>query len=448
MFERLTEKVSRTLKNLSGKGKISEDNIAQAISEVRSSLLEADVSYPVVQSIIDSIGARALGQEVLLGVSPDQQFVKILHDELIRMFGAQNLSMPSASTPPTIIMLMGLQGTGKTTTAAKLAKHLRDQHNRIPLLVPADLSRPAAVAQLKSLGQEHGLKVFDSSLKNPIEVCQEAVRQVKAQEVAADTIILDTAGRLAIDEALMLELVQVQKTLNPHWTLYALDAMAGQDALNVAAKFNEQVNFDAVVLTKMDGDARGGAALSVYHQTNTPIAFLGVGEKIDDLEPLHPDRLVSRILGMGDIISLVERAQKAIDETQAQRLTEKLRKNTFDLEDFQEQLESVKKMGSMQDLVGFLPGGAKMKEALAGGLPEKEMAKTQAIIRAMTPQERRAPKIINGSRRLRIANGSGVTVADVNRMLKQFMQAKTMMSRFTKLGAKGMRRGGFPNFKI
>ncbi|MCB0271588.1 MAG: signal recognition particle protein [Bdellovibrionales bacterium] len=444
MFDRLTDKVSKTLKNLTGKGKITESNIAQAIAEVRLSLLEADVAYPAVQSIIDSIRKQALGEEVLLGVNPEQQFIKILHDELVRMLGTETASIPFASKPPTIIMLMGLQGTGKTTTAAKLAKYLRDEQGKMPLLVPADLSRPAAVEQLRSLGEEHGLKVFSTSKTNPIEVCTDAVEKVKKLEIAADTIIIDTAGRLAIDETLMKELLEIQKQTKPDLVLYALDAMAGQDAISVAQKFHEQVSFDGVVLTKMDGDARGGAALSVLHQTGTPICFLGMGEKVDALEKLHPERLVSRILGMGDIVTLVEKAQKAIDEKKALELSKKLRKNTFDLEDFQEQLKSVQKMGSMQDLVGFLPGGAKLKQALSGGLPEREIAKTQAIICSMTPQERRNPKLLNGSRRLRIAHGSGVTVADVNRMLKQFLQAKNMMSRMTKLGAKGMQRGGLP----
>ncbi|MEZ4819650.1 MAG: signal recognition particle protein [Bdellovibrionota bacterium] len=443
MFDRLSEKVSRSLKNLSGKGKITESNISQAIEDVRMGLLEADVSYPVVQSLVDSIKAKALGEEVLLGVSPDQQFIKILNDELVRLLGSENPQIPFAGKGrPTVIMLMGLQGTGKTTTAAKLAKYLRDECSRMPLLVPADLSRPAAVEQLQSLGEEHGLKVFTSEQTNPASVCVEALKKVKQQEIAADTVIFDTAGRLAIDEPLMQELALIQEKTQPDWVLYALDAMAGQDALTVAKTFHRHVAFDSVVLTKMDGDARGGAAISVLQQTGKPIAFLGMGEKIENLELVHPDRLASRILGMGDIVSLVERAQKAIDEKQAQKMAAKLRKNTFDLNDFQEQLESVKKMGSMQDLVGFLPGGAKMKQALAGGMPEKEMAKTQAIICGMTPQERRNPKLINGSRRLRIANGSGVTVAEVNRMLKQFMQAKTMMSRLSKMGMKGLRRGG------
>lgn len=345
MFDRLSEKVSRTLKNLSGRGKITEENISESIDEVRLSLLEADVSYSVVQSVVDSMKAKALGTEVLLGVSPDQQFIKIFHDELIRMLGSQQVLIPHASKGPTVIMMMGLQGTGKTTTAAKLAKYLRDEQSRMPLLVPADLSRPAAVEQLRSLGEEHGLKVFETSQTNPVDVCMEALAKVKAQEVAADTIIFDTAGRLAIDEALMEELQAIQEKTNPSWVLYALDAMAGQDALTVASTFHEYVAYDGVVLTKMDGDARGGAAISVLHQTGAPIAFLGTGEKIENLEHLHPDRLASRILGMGDIISLVEKAQKAIDEKQAKKLAEKIRKNTFDLEDFQQQLESVKKNG-------------------------------------------------------------------------------------------------------
>lgn len=442
MFDQISEKISRSLKNLSGKGKITESNIKEAIEEVRISLLEADVAYPVVQSMIDSIRTKALGQEVVLGVNPDQQFVKILHDEMIRMLGDETVTVPFPKKPPMKILLMGLQGTGKTTTAAKLAKYFRDDLSRMPLLVPADTTRPAAIDQLKTLGSEHGLKVYDTTEKNAVEVCQNALKKVQGQEIAADTIIFDTAGRLSVDDDLMKELTNIKEKINPDWILYALDAMAGQGALEVAKTFFEKVSFDGVVLTKMDGDARGGAALSVLYSLGKPICFLGMGEKVDALEKMHPQRLASRILGMGDIVTLVEKVQKVVDEKKAMELTRKLSKNQFTLEDFQEQLESVQKMGSMQDLVGFLPGGAKMKQALAGGLPEKEIKRTQAIISSMTVRERRNPNLLNGSRRKRIADGSGVTVADVNRMLKQFLQAKTMMSRFSKMGVKGMRRSG------
>jgi signal recognition particle subunit SRP54 len=436
MFDRLTEKVSRTVKNLRGQGKITEENIEGAIEEVRLSLLEADVQYRVVQSIIDSIRKEALGEEVLLGVSPDQQFIKILHDSLIRMLGEQEVEVPKPASKPLKILVMGLQGTGKTTTCGKLAKYFRDELGKMPLLIPADTSRPAAREQLESIGKEHGLKVFESRENDPVQVVQTALSQVKGQEIAADTVIVDTAGRLAIDENLMDELARIKETVQPDWILYALDAMAGQDAVTVAQTFHEHVPFDNVILTKMDGDARGGSALSVLYTTGASIAFLGVGEKIDEFERLYPSRLASRILGMGDVVTLVEKVQKVVDEKRAAELSRKLAKNQFTLEDFEEQLQSVQKMGSMESIVGLLPGGAQMKKMMAGGLPEKEMSKTQAIIRSMTPQERRNPKLLNGSRRKRIAEGAGVSVAEVNRMLKQFLQAKTMMSRFQKLGGK------------
>lgn len=441
MFDNLQEKIGRTLKNLRGHGKITEDNISEAIEDVRQGLLEADVQYRVVQSFIDSIKQKALGEEVLLGVDPDQQFIKFLSDELVRVLGGQAFEI-QFSTPYKILMV-GLQGSGKTTTCAKLAKYMRDEKKRIPLLIPVDTSRPAAREQLEILAKNNGFKVFESREENPVTICQKALKQVEQREVAADTLIFDTAGRLAIDENLMDELQKIRAVVKPHLVLYVLDAMAGQDAVNTAQTFAEKVGFDGVVLTKMDGDARGGSALSVKMMTGKPILFMGTGEKVDGLETFYPERLTSRLLGMGDIVTLVEKVQKAVDEKQAQDLAQKLRKNQFSIEDFAEQLQSVQKVGSLTDLVGFLPGGAQMKKALAGGLPEKEIKKTQAIISSMTPQERRNHQILNGSRRLRIAKGSGTTVADVNRFLKQFLQTRTMMTQFNKLDVKGLRRGGF-----
>jgi len=446
MFDNLQDRIARTIKNLRGHGKITEENISEAIDDVRSSLLEADVQYRVVQSVIDSIKQNVMGEEVLLGVNPEQQFIKLLADELNRILGGQEgktfdqiMDLPK----PTRILMVGLQGSGKTTTTAKLAKFFRDEKKRMPFLVPADTSRPAAREQLEILSKQNGFKVFESREGNAVDVCKKAIHMINQREVAADTMIFDTAGRLAIDETLMDELKQVRDIVQPHLVLYVLDSMAGQDAVNTAQTFQEKIGFDGVILTKMDGDARGGAALSVKVVTGKPIYFMGISEKVEGIEPFHPERLTSRLLGMGDVLSLVEKAQKVVDEKQAIEMAKKLRKNQFTIEDFGEQLQSVQKMGNMTDLIGMLPGAGQIKKLMAGGLPEKEIKKTQAIINSMTPQERRNHQILNGSRRLRIAKGSGTTVNDVNRFLKQFLQTKTMMSQFQKLGPKGMRRGGF-----
>lgn len=446
MFENLQDRIARTIKNLRGHGKLTEANISQAIEDIRSSLLEADVQYRVVQSVIDSIKQKVLGEEVILGVNPDQQFIKLLSDELYRILGGDdsNSNRHLWELPkPTRILMVGLQGSGKTTTTAKLAKYFRDEIKRMPFLVPADTSRPAAREQLEILSKQNGFKVFESREGNAVEVCKKAMDMVHQREVAADTMIFDTAGRLAIDETLMDELKQVRQIVQPHLVLYVLDSMAGQDAVNTAQIFEEKIGFDGVVLTKMDGDARGGSALSVKVVTGKPIYFMGVSEKVDGIEPFHPERLASRILGMGDVLSLVERAQKVVDEKKAMEMAQKLRKNQFTIEDFGEQLQSIQKMGSMADLIGMIPGAGQIKKAMAGGLPEKEIKKTQAIIASMTPKERRNHQILNGSRRLRIAKGSGTSVNDVNRFLKQFMQTKTMMAQFNKLGAKGFKRNGF-----
>lgn len=441
MFDNLQDKIARTLKNLRGHGTLTESNISDAIEEVRQSLLEADVQYRVVQSFVDSMKTKALGEDVLLGVNPEQQFVKFLADELIRVLGGET---PKLDFPnPCRILMVGLQGSGKTTTTAKLAKYFRDEKKRMPLLIPADTSRPAAREQLEILSKQNGFKVFESREANSVEVCKQALHQVSQREIAADTMIFDTAGRLAVDESLMEELKKIRDLVKPHFVFYVLDAMAGQDAVNTAQTFAEKIGFDGVILTKMDGDARGGSALSVKMATGKPIYFMGISEKVDGIEPFYPDRLASRLLGMGDIVSLVEKAQKTFDEKKAMEMAQKLKKNQFTIEDFGEQLQSLSKMGSMADLVGMLPGAGNIKKMMAGGLPEKEIKKTQAIIGSMTPEERRNHQVINGSRRLRIAKGSGTTVNDVNRFLKQFLQTRTMMSQFNKLGVKGMKRGGF-----
>ncbi|MFH1263816.1 MAG: signal recognition particle protein [Pseudomonadota bacterium] len=442
MFDQLQERLSKVFRNLAGLGKIREGNISEALSEVRTALLEADVAYRVVQSLVDSVRREALGQEVLSSVKPGELFVKILYDHLVETLGGDAPELPKGSGRPVRILLTGLQGSGKTTTAAKLARLWRDERKERPLLVPADTARPAAREQLEQLGHENGIQVFSSRDPNAVDVCKAAIRAVEGQEIAANALIFDSAGRLGVDESLMAELAAIREAVKPDLVLYVLDAMAGQDALRSAEAFHEKIGFDGVIVSKMDGDARGGAALSVRYTIGKPIYFLGVGEKIDALERLHPERLASRILGMGDVVSLVERARKAVDIEEAARLAKKLRKGAFTVEDFAEQLRAVKKMGSFEDIVGMLPGGAQVKKALAGGIPQQELDRAQVIVNSMTRRERHNDRILDGSRRKRIAAGSGTTVADVNRFLKQFSQAREMISRLGRMGARGLPRGG------
>ncbi len=442
MFERLSDRISHTLRNLRGIGKIRESNIAEALSEVKASLLEADVQYKVVQSFVDSVRQKALGQEVLGSVEPGQQFVKILYDELLRILGGKSVEIPKVSGKPLKILLMGLQGSGKTTTAAKLAKFLRDDRRERPFLIPTDTVRPAAREQLEQLGAENSLPVFLSRDTDPVSICEAAIKAVECREVAANCLIFDTQGRLAVDKSLIGELKALREAVQPDLVFYVLDSMTGQDAVRSAEVFTQKIGFDGMIVTKLDGDARGGAALSVCVTTGKPIYFVGIGEKLEALERLHPDRLASRILGMGDIVTLVERAEKVVDLKAARELSKKIQKNQFTIEDFAEQIQAVKKMGSFEDLIGFLPGGQQMKKDLQGGIPENELKKTDAIIKSMTQQERRNFQIIDGNRRKRIANGSGTTVTDVNRFLKQFVQARSMLSRLGKVGVKGLRRGG------
>lgn len=443
MFDQLQENLSRTIKSLRGLGKIRESNIAQALTEVRTSLLEADVQYRVVQSLVDSVRERALGQAVLDQVHPGQQFVKILHDELVRILGNESAEIPQISGRPLKIVLTGLQGSGKTTTVAKLALHLRNERSFKPLMVAADKARPAASEQLMQLGKESHVPVFSISDPIPEKVCKAALKAVSDQEVAADCLIFDTAGRLAVDAPLMAELSAIVKVVDPDLILYVLDAMAGQDALQSAKTFIEKIGFHGVIVTKMDGDARGGSALSVSSTLGTPIYFLGTGEKADALEPFHPARMASRILGMGDVLTLVEKAQKVVDQKSQERLRKRIKKNQFNIEDFADQLRSIQKMGSLESIMGMIPGGAQMKGALQSGVPQQEMKRTQAIINSMNVHEKDNYQILNGSRRKRIAMGSGTTVTDVNRFIKQFTQARKMMSRVGKMGMKGLRGGGF-----
>jgi len=433
MFENLTEKFQGVVKALRGQGRISEGNIEAALREVRLALLEADVNYNVVKEFAAAVKEKALGAEVLASLSPDQHFIKIVHAELAKMMGGQGQELDLARRPPVSVMLVGLQGSGKTTSCGKLALFLQKK-KRSPFLVPADVYRPAAIEQLKVLGSQIGIPVYDSNPgADPVEICREAVKYAELN--GYDTVLLDTAGRLHIDEELMEELRRIKGAVDPADILLVVDAMTGQDAVNVARSFHQKLTLTGVVLTKLDGDARGGAALSIRAVTGAPIKFVGVGEKLDALEPFFPDRMASRILGMGDILTLVEKAQETIDEKQARELERKLRKSQFTLEDFREQLLRVRKMGSMEDLLGMIPGmGGKLKELKGAAPDEAELKRTLAIIDSMTREERSNVKVLNGSRRKRIALGSGTTVQEVNRLLKNFQQAEQMIKRFSQAG--------------
>jgi len=432
MFENLSEKLSLTLKKLRGHGRLSEKNIQDALQEVRLALLEADVHYRVVKKFIEDIRQKATGQEVLESLTPGQQVVKIVHEELSRLMGGARQELNLIGRTPFSIMLVGLQGSGKTTTAGKLALHLR-KHGRNPFLVPADIYRPAAVDQLRKLGSQIAIPTFETDRKiKPEEICQEALS--KAGAAGADVLVMDTAGRLHIDDELMAELVRIKDRVHPTEILLVADAMTGQDAVNVAKIFNDLLDITGVILTKMEGDARGGAALSLKSVTNKPIKFIGVGEKLDALEPFYPDRMASRIMGMGDVMSLIERAQAEYDEKEALKLAKKLKKREFDLEDFQSQLKQMKKMGSLEQILSMLPGLGQLKQLKNLKPDEKEVTRVDAIINSMTWEEKRNYKIINGSRRKRIASGSGTSVQDVNRLLKSFAQTKKMMENMTGKG--------------
>ena len=432
MFENLSEKLNSTFKKLTGRGRLSEANIQDSLKEVRLALLEADVNYKVVKNLIEDIRERSLGQEVLESLTPGQQIIKIVNQELTRLMGNDIQSLQLSGKTPYSLMLVGLQGSGKTTTAAKLANFLRKQ-GRHPYLVPADIYRPAAVDQLKKLGALIDVPVFPTDLvRKPVDICLEALS--KAGRDGSDVLIIDTAGRLQIDETLMAELVGIKEKINPNEILLVADAMTGQEAVNVAKHFNLALDITGVILSKMEGDARGGAALSIKAVTDKPIKFIGVGEKIDALEPFYPDRMASQILGMGDMLSLIEKAQDKFDEKEAMRLEKKLRKSKFDLEDFQTQLKQVEKLGSLDQLLNMLPGMGQLKKLNNMKPDEKKLVRIDAIINSMTKEERRGYKIINGSRKRRIARGSGTTVQDVNRLIKDFTQTKKMMERFTKKG--------------
>lgn len=441
MFDNLSDKLESVFKKLRGQGVMTEDNIKDALREVRLALLEADVNFKVVKDFVENVRLKAVGTEVMQSLAPGQQVVRIVHDELIRLMGGdQDNSLDLAAKPPVVLMLVGLQGAGKTTTCGKLGSWLRKQKRR-PLLVPADVYRPAAIEQLKTVGRQLNIDVFDSQAgQEPVDICSAAVRFAELN--GFDTVLLDTAGRHQIDDYLMGELERIKAVAQPREILFVADAMTGQEAVTVASGFNDRLGITGVILSKLDGDAKGGAALSIKAVTGAPVKFVGLGEKLDALEVFHPDRLVSRILGMGDVLTLVEKAQSALDEKETARLTQKLKKNQFDLEDFLAQLQQIKKLGSLESIMGMIPGMGKMMKQMQGAQPsEKEMKRIEAIIRSMTPAERADHGIINGSRRLRIAKGSGTTVQEINLLLKRFTEAQKMMKQLTKLGPKNLMKG-------
>jgi signal recognition particle subunit SRP54 len=444
MLDSLSARLQTIFERLGNHGRLTEDNIQEALREVRVALLEADVNFKVVRAFIDRVKERAVGQDVLKSLTPAQQVVKVVHGELVELLGGSGHRLPAAPHPPTVIMLMGLQGSGKTTTAAKLARMYAKQGQH-PLLAAADTYRPAAMDQLRTLGDQLKIPVVGEPGKTPVDICRSAREEAATRGLTP--LILDTAGRLHVDEGMLEELKTIRREVAPHHVLLVVDAMTGQDAVTVADRFNQAVGFDAVVLTKMDGDSRGGAALSVRHVTGRPIAFVGMGEKTDALEPFHPDRLASRILGMGDVLSLVEKAQQVVDQEKAEQLVRKLREDSFTLEDFREQLKQVRQMGPLDQILGMLPFGKMLKGAPAElGEEQADLARFDAIISSMTPDERRHPELINGSRRQRVARGSGTSVQDVNRLLKQFAQLRKMMKQFKGMQGKLGRFGKLPGF--
>src|SRR5215470_2770010 len=446
MFDSLSTRLQNIFDRLGVRGRLTEDNIQEALREVRVALLEADVNFKVVRGFIERVRTKAVGHDVLTSLTPGQQVVKVVHDELVELLGGSGHRLAPAPHPPTIIMLMGLQGSGKTTTAAKLAR-LYAKQGQHPLLAAADVYRPAAIDQLKTLGAQLNVPVVGSADRTPVQICKAARDEAASRGLTP--LILDTAGRLHIDEAMLDEVKNIRKEVGPHHVLLVVDAMTGQDAVTVAEKFNAAVGLDAIVLTKMDGDSRGGAALSVREVTGRPIAFVGMGEKTDALEPFHPDRLASRILGMGDVLSLVEKAQAVVDQSKAEEMVRKLREDNFTLDDFREQLAQVRKLGPLDQVLNMLPFGKMFK-----GAPKEmddeaaDLGRFDAIISSMTPGERTHPEIINGSRRQRIARGSGTSVQDVNRLLKQYAQLRKLMRQFKGMGGKLGKMPGLPPFPM
>ena len=436
MFENLSERLERSFKLLKGQGKITEINVAETLKDVRRALLDADVNYSVAKQFTDTVKAKALGQNVITTVKPSELMVKIVHDELALLMGGVAVDV-NLSGNPTVILMSGLQGSGKTTFSGKLARKFKSEKGKRPLLVACDVYRPAAIEQLKVLGEQIDVPVYtDPESKNPVEIAQNAIKHAKAHNY--DMVIVDTAGRLAVDEQMMDEIEAIKKAINPQETLFVVDAMTGQDAVNTAKEFNQRLDFDGVVLTKLDGDTRGGAALSIRTVVDKPIKFVGTGEKLEALDVFHPARMADRILGMGDIVSLVERAQQQYDEEEARRLQKKIAKNQFDFNDFMAQIAQIKKMGNLKDLASMIPGvGKAIKDV---DIDDNAFKGIEAIIQSMTPLERRNPEIINGSRRQRIAKGSGTSLQEVNRLLKQFESTRKMMKMATSMKSLNMMR--------
>ena len=436
MFENLSERLERSFKLLKGQGKITEINVAETLKDVRRALLDADVNYSVAKQFTDTVKAKALGQNVITAVKPSELMVKIVHDELALLMGGVAVDV-NLSGNPTVILMSGLQGSGKTTFSGKLARKFKSEKGKRPLLVACDVYRPAAIEQLKVLGEQIDVPVYtEPESKNPVEIAQNAIKHAKAHNY--DMVIVDTAGRLAVDEQMMDEIEAIKKAINPQETLFVVDAMTGQDAVNTAKEFNQRLDFDGVVLTKLDGDTRGGAALSIRTVVDKPIKFVGTGEKLEALDMFHPARMADRILGMGDIVSLVERAQQQYDEEEARRLQKKIAKNQFDFNDFMAQIAQIKKMGNLKDLASMIPGvGKAIKDV---DIDDNAFKGIEAIIQSMTPLERRNPEIINGSRRQRIAKGSGTSLQEVNRLLKQFESTRKMMKMATSMKSLNMMR--------
>jgi signal recognition particle subunit SRP54 len=438
MFEDLSSKLNQAVQSLKGEAQISDVNIAETVREIRRALLDADVNYEVAKTFTDHIKDRAMGEDVLTAVNPGEQFTKIVYDEMVEAFGQERVDIAAAQNPPTVILIAGLQGSGKTTFSAKLAKYLKEENNRNPILAAADVYRPAAINQLKTLADSIDTPVYSIDQKDAVRAAKEAVSMAKS--LALDTVIIDTAGRMHVDEKMMDEVAEIKAAVQPHETLFVVDSMTGQDAVNTAKEFNEIINYDGVVLTKLDGDTRGGAALSIKTVVEKPIKFVSTGEKLDALSPFYPDRMAQRILGMGDVVSLVEKAQKEFDEEEAAQLQKKIKSDSFDLEDFRQQLKQVQNMGDISDLVGMIPGAGQALEDQE--IDEDAFKPIEAIIDSMTPEERHNPDLLNGTRRRRIAQGSGTSVREINDLMKQFKQMKKMMQNFSGMGKIGQMMQG------
>ncbi|MEK3989544.1 signal recognition particle protein [Robertmurraya sp. FSL R5-0851] len=441
-FEGLADRLQNTIQKIRGKGKVNEADVKEMMREVRLALLEADVNFKVVKEFVKKVSERAVGQEVMQSLTPGQQVIKVVKEELTTLMGGEQSKIAVSNRPPTVIMMVGLQGAGKTTTTGKLANLIRKKYNRNPLLVAADIYRPAAIKQLETLGKQLSMPVFSlGDQVSPVEIAKQAIQ--KAKEDHHDYVLIDTAGRLHVDEALMGELKDIKELANPDEIFLVVDAMTGQDAVNVASSFNEQLGLTGVVLTKLDGDTRGGAALSIRSVTNTPIKFIGLGEKMDAIEPFHPERMASRILGMGDVLTLIEKAQANVDEAKAKELEQKMRTASFTFDDFLDQLGQVRNMGPLDELLKMMPGANKIKGLNNLQIDEKQISHVEAIIQSMTKEEKTHPEIINAGRRKRIAKGSGTSVPEVNRLLKQFEDMKKMMKQMSGMQGKAKKKGGF-----